>query len=464
MARALSVDPMRLIGLWADTVQVHALFLDEARMTAHLASVPVEDGQYLALSPVRPGSAWAERMIHDLWGHRAEGAGDERPWLDHGHWPLTHPLSPRPGPAPTEADPPEFLPGSGMQLPLGPITGLIDPSIHRRLTVQGARVGRAESRLGYAHKGTLALMRGKSPRTAARFAARIAADATVAHSIAFARAAEAALGAEAPPRAVWLRALMGEVERATSHLSGLERLAEAIGLPRLAMACLMQRERLAWASETAFGHRLLMDVAVPGGLSHDISPDGHVAFVTVLESVTDGVDGLWRHVEAPGAATRLVGIAATPHPLLAAFGVAGVAGRAAGGAYDARMFEPLFLDLEHVSETDRGADAAARARVRLGEIQASLRHVRALLRGLPDGPVGVVLPNASGEGIGCAEAARGDVWHWVRLDHGQIAAAFPVDPGWGLGPLADRLCNGADPADLPVILASLGVTASGTDL
>ena len=41
-------------------------------------------------------------------------------------------------------------------------------------------------------------MRGKSPRAAARFAARLAGEATVAHSIAFARATEAALGCEVP--------------------------------------------------------------------------------------------------------------------------------------------------------------------------------------------------------------------------------------------------------------------------
>ena len=236
MARSLAGEPLRMIGLWADTVQVHALFLDEARMTAHLASVPVEEGRFLALSPVRPAAAWAERMVHDLWGHRAEGAGEERSWLDHGHWPLTHPLSPRPGPAPAEADPPEFTADSGMQVPLGPVSGEIGPSVHLRLSMRDGRVGSAESRLGYAHKGTLALMRGKSPRTAARFLARIAADATVAHAIAFARAAESALLAEVPPRALWLRALLGEVERASAHLAALERLAEAASLPRLAMS------------------------------------------------------------------------------------------------------------------------------------------------------------------------------------------------------------------------------------
>ncbi len=110
-------------------------------------------------------------MIHDLWGHVAEGSRDDRSWLDHGRWPLAHPLSPRPGLPGGAVEPPEFAtvdePGA-MQLPLGPIHGVIGEPAHLRLTVRGEQVLRAEARLGYAHKGTLALMRGKSPRTAAR--------------------------------------------------------------------------------------------------------------------------------------------------------------------------------------------------------------------------------------------------------------------------------------------------------
>ena len=139
-------------------------------------------------------------MVHDLWGHTATGGHDLRPWLDHGHWPHTMPLAPRPGPSAGSPEPPEFLSGSDdalMQLPLGPIHGAIGEPAHLRLTARDDRVLRAESRLGYAHKGTLLLLRGKSPRAAVRFAARLSADATVAHALAFAHAAEAASDASA---------------------------------------------------------------------------------------------------------------------------------------------------------------------------------------------------------------------------------------------------------------------------
>ena len=52
----------------------------------------------------------------------------------------------------------------------------LDEAAHLRLSLDGPAIRRAELRLGFTHKGTLALMRGKSPRAAARFAARLSGD------------------------------------------------------------------------------------------------------------------------------------------------------------------------------------------------------------------------------------------------------------------------------------------------
>ncbi|HTW26684.1 MAG TPA: hydrogenase expression protein HypE, partial [Acetobacteraceae bacterium] len=283
-ALARNPDPS-LLGVWADTRQVHALLGDGAG--ALIASVDVEGGCYPALSPARPAAARPERMIRDLWGHVAAG-GDERTWLDHGRWPMAHPLSPRPGLPGGAVEPPRFpaVEQSGLtQVPLGPVHGLISEPLHLRLMTRGDTVLRAEARHGYAHKGILALMRGKSPRAAARFIARLAAETTVAHSVAFARASERALDTPAPPRAAALRAAMLEQEQIAGHLDDLARLADAAGLAPLHAVLGEYRERLLRAAERAFGHRLMMDVVVPGGLSADIAPDG----VAALRQAADGL-------------------------------------------------------------------------------------------------------------------------------------------------------------------------------
>ena len=61
-------------------------------------------------------------------------------------------------------------------------------------------------------------MTGASLERAASLACHTSGDSAVAYAIAFARAVEAALGVEPPPRAVYLRALMAELERIANHL------------------------------------------------------------------------------------------------------------------------------------------------------------------------------------------------------------------------------------------------------
>ncbi|HUB50238.1 MAG TPA: hypothetical protein VMB73_35145 [Acetobacteraceae bacterium] len=431
MIAALAQDPgASLLGLWADTQQVHALLGDGAG--ALVASVAVEGGGYPALSPVRPVASRLERMIRDLWGHAATG-GDARAWLDHGRWPMAQPLSPRPGLPGGAVEPPQFpaVEDPGVtQVPLGPVHGLIEEPAHLRLVTHGDTVLRSEARLGYAHKGILALMRGKSPRAAARFVARLAAEATVAHSVAFARAAEAAVDTPAPPRAAALRVAMLEQEHVAGHLDDLARAADAAGMAPLHAALGEQREVLLRAAERAFGHRLMMDVVVPGGLAADIAADG----VTALREAADAV------AVALTPVRRRLGLLLGRLDGLGRITFAqGALGCVAG-------------------------DAAARYEARAAEAAAGLDRLRAALEELPDGPVSATLPAESGEGLNGANSQRGTVWHWLRLDHGQIAACFPCDPGWLLWPVAETAMAGESVEDAQMIRLSFGLPCAALDL
>jgi Ni,Fe-hydrogenase III large subunit len=109
-------------------------------------------------------------------------------------------------------------------------------------------------------------------------------------------------------------------------------------------------------------------------------------------------------------------------------------------------------------------DVDARLRVRLAEIGESLRFLAALLARLPEGAIVVPLPAASGEGIGVAETFRGDAWHWLRLDHGVIAAAFVRDPSWAHWPLLEAAVRGTVIADFPLCNRSFNAAYSGMDL
>jgi len=460
---------LELLALWADPTQVYALFHDAEAGRFLPASVAVVEGGYAALSPQRPAAAWFERMVHDLWGHTAVGGTDARPWLNHGRWGLAAPLAARPGALAVTPAPPEFLPVAAEefhQIALGPVFGGIGEPAHFRLSAEGEAVLRLEARLGYAHKGTLGLLRGKSPRAAARFAARISGDAAVAHGVAFARAAEAAAATDAPPRANALRGVMAELERIANHFSDVAAVAEAAGFAVLAAPAMRLREAVLNGADAAFGHRLMMDCVIPGGVAADLDAGGVAAIEGALALVDAGFFDIVRLIDGSSSFSDRLAVGVVEPALVARCASGGPVGRAAGRAFDVRKTPgyPPYGSLVFEVPTSVAGDAEARLRVRLAEIRESLRLLRSLLGTLPGGPVSLPLPLASGEGIGWAEGCRGDIWHWLRLDGGLISAAFVRDPAWLQFFLLEAAMAGGVVADFPLCLASFGCSVSGMDL
>lgn len=472
LAEALLADHgPALLALWAEPGLVHAAFLDEAEGSLLLASAPAPEGRYAALSPARPGAVRFERTIRDLWGHAAEGAVDLRPWLDHGRWPQTAPLSARPRPRSGPAPQPEFLPveGAGVhQIPVGPVhAGIIEPG-HFRFHVQGETVVRLEARLGYLHKGTIGLMQGRSPRAAARFAARLSGDSTVAHAWAFAMAAEAATGTAPPPRAIALRLVMAELERIHNHLNdwGFVCNDAAFAFPHARCGAL--REGVLRAAATAFGHRLMMDCIVPGGVAVDMAPEGPAAIRAALDAVAAEMPALERIYDSHASLQdRVVGTGIVAAGLVARFAAGGHVGRAAGRGFDARRLPGYapYDELEFAVPVLPQGDVDARVRIRIAELKESVALVRDVLPELPLGELAAPLPQRAGEGLGMVEGFRGDCLHWLALDEGGlIRAAFPRDPSWLQWPLLEAAIENNIVADFPLCNKSFNCSYSGVDL
>jgi Ni,Fe-hydrogenase III large subunit len=360
-------------------------------------------------------------------------------------------------PAPGEEDAPE-------QMAFGPLSGGIAEAGRFRLVLEGGTVARAEARLGWLHKGIPALMRGKSPRAASRFAARLAGDAAVAHGIAFARAAEIACDTVPPARALALRAAMAEAERMASHLADIEGLALAAGAPLAAAFCQRHGEALRRASARAFGHRLMMDVVVPGGLAVDLAPEGEEVLRAAAAALGRELGELAR-LCGP-LLRRLEGVATVPAALAEALAPGGPAGRANGRDADLRRapgYRP-YHDLVVSPVREAEGDATARLLVWLAELRDSARMLRTVLAELPQGEIVAALPMATAEGFGWAEGPRGDVWTWLRLEGGQIAGAFQRDPGWLHLPMLEAAAAGLAPEEWAIARASFGLSHAGMDL
>jgi Ni,Fe-hydrogenase III large subunit len=460
-----------LLGLWGDAGDVHMALLDEKAADIAVLTYNCKDGGYPSVGAKHPPALRLERAIQSLFGLEAAGSPDTRPWLDLGFWNVRHPLG-KQKPA-QKAEPYVFLPAEGEglhQIPVGPVhAGIIEPG-HFRFTANGEHVVRLEQRLGYVHKGIEKLMAGVAIADAAKLAARTSGDSTVAYSYAFAQAVEAALQIALPPRATYLRALMAELERLANHLGDIGAICNDASFALMHAQCGVLRERCLRAADVCFGHRLMMDVIVPGGVARDISPKGPAnlrGLLTEVRKVFPRLIELYDNTASLQDRTVTTGIVRADYARQ--FGAGGYIGRASGRDFDARRdlaYAP-YDDLKFsVPMLDTG-DVNARVWIRFREVEQSLSLIEQILDHLPDGKTKAQIKPSGRicEGMGLTEAFRGDVLVWLRLDgKGRIARCHLRDASWFQWPLVEAAIKDNIVADFPLCNKSFNCSYSGHDL
>ena len=458
-----------LLGLWGEAGMVHLALRDGESVA--VASLPCPGNRYPAVSPCRPAALRLERAARDLFGLEAEGAADTRPWLDHGRWPRSRPLSAEPGAASVAAY--DFLPAEAQgatlhQIPVGPVhAGIIEPG-HFRFHVNGETVVRLEARLGYTHKGIESRMVGKMPAEAARLASRISGDSTVGHALAFARAIEAALDVEAPDRAHFLRALMAELERLANHFGDIGAICNDATFALLLAHFSALREQVLRAAQSCFGHRLMMDRIVPGGVAADLDAAALAQLAELARVLRPQLAELLRIYDTKSSLLdRMVLTGIVKTELAHRFGAGGYVGRASGQGHDARRNPgyPPYEDLEFRVPVLSEGDVNARVQIRAQEAAASLDLIDQLLAMLPAGSVRIELPARAGEGMALVEGFRGEILTWVRLGaDGRIQRCHPRDPSWFQWPLLEAAVEGNIVADFPLCNKSFNCSYAGVDL
>ena len=468
LARELAAGRMTLFGLWGDADQVHMALLEESEIV--VVTIECHDGRFPSVGQLHPPAIRLERVIQDLFGLEPLDLPDRRPWLDHGRFGVSHPLG-----AHVTANPAsphyQFLPteGEGLhQIAVGPVhAGIIEPG-HFRFTVNGETVVRLEQRLGYVHKGIEALMAGASIEKASRLAGRTSGDSTVAYALAFAHALEAAAEVQPPLRAVFLRALMAELERLANHLGDIGAICNDASFVMMHAQTGILREQCLRAAHACFGHRLMMDVVAPGGVARDIAAEGLLqlrALIAELRAVFPRLVELYDNTAS--LQDRTVAAGWVQPSLARQYGAGGYVGRASGRAFDARRsltYPPYDRLGFEIPMLDAG-DVDARVWIRIREVEQSLSLIEQILDQLPDGAICTdINPSGSCEGLGVAEAFRGDVLVWVRLDGDRIVRCHLRDASWFQWPLLEAAIKDNIVADFPLCNKSFNCSYSGHDL
>jgi len=472
VATSLGKGAGDLLGLWGDARSVH-MALRPSPADPCVISIAVRDNGFPSVGRFHPPATRLERAVCDLYGHKPVDAPDCRTWLDHGQWGVRAPLgvntvAPLGDPAGYE-----FLPVHGRdlhQIPVGPVhAGIIEPG-HFRFTANGETVARLEERLGYVHKGIDGLLTDVDLAKVARIVARVSGDSTVALSFAFSRAVEAALGVVAPPRAVILRGVMAELERIANHFGDIGAVCNDAAFALIHAHCGIFRERVLAASHWAFGHRLMMDSIVPGGVAQNIAADGDAAIVAALDDIApqfDGIAALYDNTPLLQDRTCTTGYVAPD--LVRRWATGGHVGRASGRNFDARrdLGYPPYQGLDYSVPLYSAGDVDARVRVRIEEVYASMGMIRHWLTAMPDGAVFAPLPHISAprEGVAVTEAFRGDVLVWLRLGtDGRVTRCHVRDASWFQWPLLEAAIDKNIVADFPLCNKSFNCSYSGHDL
>jgi Ni,Fe-hydrogenase III large subunit len=465
---------LTLLGLWGDRAAVHMALLDEAPCDIAVLGLDCPQGRFPSIGVLHPPAIRLERAIHDLFGLEPEGALDLRPWLDHGRWGVSHPLGDA-TPREAEAQAYAFLPAEGEglhQIAVGPVhAGIIEPG-HFRFTAGGETIVRVEERLGYVHKGIEKLMEGADLARAAQLAGRTSGDSTVAYALGFARAAEAALDFDVPPRALWLRALMAELERLANHLGDIGAICNDAAFALMLAHCAVLRERVLRAADTAFGHRLMRDCIAPGGVAIDLTARGLAAIRCLVTEVRRRFPALIAlYDDTASLLDRTVGTGVATPTLVAQFGAGGFVGRASGRTFDARRkpgyapYDALQFDVPMRSE----GDVNARIWIRISEVEQSLHLIEQILDRLPSGPVNAVpigkSANEASSGLALVEGFRGDILVSLRLGpDSKVGRCHLRDPSWFQWPLLEAAIEGNIVADFPLCNKSFNCSYSGHDL
>ena len=493
-AEAFAQQGGRLLSFWgcdhatrgASVCAAYAL--SEGLVWLELPLKPDDDG-YPDLVPQFRFAERMQRAVTDLCGIAASNAADARPWLAHGAWPDGYfPLRQLQSRQPASGDaagiaeagssvtdyPFVRVEGDGVhEIPVGPVhAGIIEPG-HFRFSIVGEKVLRLEERLGYTHKGVEKRFTGMAPLDAVRLAGRVSGDSTVAYAWAYSMALESAAGIDVPKRAVALRALMLERERVANHLGDLGALGNDAGLAfGLAQ---FSRLREDWLRESAqvFGHRLMMDCIVPGGVAADIDHSHTERMQRHCDQIEYEI-GVLRSIydEHAGLQDRFIGTGTVNPSLAERLGLTGLAGRASGQANDLRCEYPWqpYDRLDVNMATRRNGDVAARVAVRFEELDESLRLMRTLCADLPNGHVRteVAMPALAARGAGWVEGWRGQVLVALELD-GESAGSKIVrchchDPSWQNWPVLEHAVIGNIVPDFPLINKSFNLSYSGHDL
>jgi NADH-quinone oxidoreductase subunit D len=300
------------------------------------------------------------------------------------------------------------------------------------LTLEGETVVAVDAVIGYLHRCHEKLGETLTYVQYPTIASKTDYVAAMTSELAYVRAAETIGKFEVPRRAQYLRVLVAELQRIASHCVWLGTWCMDMGGAlgggaTVFLYCIREREDVLDLFEALVGARLLYGFHQIGGTRYDV-PTGWAEKCRRTVAHIEQRIGEWEDMLEGNAVflARTRGVGVVSRALAQEVGISGPLLRASGVHHDIRRADPYssYEDFDFTIPVEPAGDCYARYRVRMVEFRESIKIVRQVLDGLPEGPISsrpgvksvsqVRVPK--GETYAAVEGPRGEVGCYLVAD------------------------------------------------
>ncbi len=259
------------------------------------------------------------------------------------------------------------------------------------LELDGEQIVSLDPTIGYLHTGIEKTAEQKKWQQVVPLVERMDYLGPQSNSLAFCLSVERLLGLERemPERVTWIRVLIAELQRLSSHLVWLGTHGMEIGAISVMMYCFREREQLLNVNEMIAGFRMFPSYIRIGGLREDLPRGFHQAVTEFLDAFPGKLDEYEKLLTKNDVwlrRTRGVGYLSKADTI--AMGLVGPIARAVGIPYDVRKTFPYlrYDTFEFTVPTATEGDVYARYRVKIEEMRQSVAICKqALARIAPTG-------------------------------------------------------------------------------
>ncbi len=372
-----------------------------------------------------------------------------------------------------------------MSLNIGPQ----HPSTHGVLRliaqVDGERVSSVEPVIGYMHRGYEKLAEVRTYAQTTALVNRIDWVSGFANEVPFIRAVEMLAGIEPTPRAQYIRMILTEMARISSHLVFMSSYPLELGATTPLMHALAERERVLELMESVTGGRFHPNFNRVGGVKPNagggsnqkkVSQDIPAGFLQATRDAMDrvmqvldvNIDGLVSGNELIRA--RTVGVGVIPPDVAVSYGLSGANLRASGVDFDLRKHENLlpYDEVDFDVPLGRDGDCYDRYMVRLEEIRQSCRIVQQAIDNIPSGPLQSKVPRILKVPVGSAyvraENPKGEMGYYLVSEGGRIPYRVKIrSASFSNLSILPWVLKGALIPDLVAIMGSLDFVLGDVD-